>query len=142
MKIRSSFVSNSSSSSFIVIDNSGKYNIPDWSGILDVENREYGWGPERLDGIMDRITFSYLQAAYLQNKKLVKMLEDVIKENTKITQINWIANLDGDGLDYSYIDHQSCSTEDMNVEMFDSKDALKNFIFGTKSYIQLDNDNY
>ena len=142
MKIRSSFVSNSSSSSFIVIDDSGKYNIPDWSGILDVENGEYGWGPEKLYGIMDRITFSYLQAKYLDNQEWVNMLEEVIKENTKITQINWIANLDGDGLDYSYIDHQSCSTEDMNVEMFDSKDALKNFIFGTKSYIQLDNDNY
>jgi len=142
MKIRSSFVSNSSSSSFIVIDNSGKYNIPDWSGILDVENREYGWGPERLDGIMDRITFSYLQAAYLQNKKLVKMLEDVIKENTKITQINWLATLNHNEPDYSYIDHQSCSREGKNLEMFKNKEALKNFIFGTNSFIQLDNDNY
>jgi hypothetical protein len=69
MKKRSSFVSNSSSASFIIIG-SGKIEKPD---IIDSVLRvpgdlggetEFGWGPEDVSDIGSRINFAYLQSQY------------------------------------------------------------------------------
>lgn len=160
------FVSNSSSSSFVIIDaNRGYENIDD--SILEVDSnfgrRDFGWGPEKITDIGSRITFSWIQAMHMKedhdplveqilivkNESLnpyLNMLEEVIKENSNVKEIEWKISIEYDDNDkdkeWAYIDHQSSAEEGCNTEMFESKQKLKDFIFGKDSYIQLDNDNH
>jgi hypothetical protein len=159
MKMRNGFVSNSSSSSFVIIDASKGYvSLNEYGDTLhagSIGEIEFGWGPEKIEGIGARINWAYLQSRYanpeeedpllekahaavygVRNKHLV-MLEEVIKENSSIKEIDW-----GHVFEDGYIDHQSSAAEDRNMEIFDSKESLKDFIFGKDSYIQLDNDNH
>jgi len=148
MKSRSGFISNSSSSSFIYVCKSCQLNLP-VLGVYDYEifidntfgETEFGWGPKEIYDTGSKIIFSYLQAKYLSSPGYIEMLEDVIKEYYGVKEITWWL---GNGIDeegcYAYIDHQSIG--DDNLEMFDSRDTLIQFIFGPDSYISLDNDNY
>ena len=145
MKIRNGFVSNSSSSSFIVIG-SGTKIIPHCLGELFVPgdfggNTEFGWEVEMYDSFGDRLNFAYIQATY--NSEWLEMLEEVIKENMNVTSINWNITTKWDDKEkvHGYIDHQSSACDNRNVEMFDSKEDLCDFLFCTDSYIQGDNDN-
>ena len=151
MKIRSGFVSNSSSSSFIVIDNSGKYcSLPfdlD-NGLLVVGDNgccEFGWEETTYDSIYDRINFTYLQTDCGEDFNRLKMLEDVLKQQVKgLTKIIWNISYkypSKDGKIHGYIDHQSARCEGQNMEMFKSNETLRDFIFGRGSYIQGGNDN-
>ena len=148
MKIRKGFVSNSSSSSFIVIGNSGRMTIPDWGEKLIVDcnlgHCEFGWDVNDIYDIGSRIIFAYLQALDSGDKKdhRIEMLEEVIKDNTDVEEIEWKISSNWDDPNWGYIDHQSSACEGENVEMFDSYIDLKNFIFDDKSYIHTDNDNY
>lgn len=166
MKIRLGFVSNSSSSSFLVIDSSGKYDtLEDEHLIVDSSfgHTEFGWGPDDVTGIGSRIIFAYLQTQYnntedvdplLEQAMLVTrgytnewlfMLEEVIKENSNVKTIKWNVsdeyNQEESGKDWAYIDHASCASEGSNVEIFKDKMILKDFIFGSGSIIKLRNDN-
>lgn len=157
MKFRNGFVSNSSSSSFIVID-APSY-LPFCSDeehlVIDRDfgTYEFGWGPEDVKDMGARVIFSYVQATETKveldplleqaltvtrkdHNLLLDMLEEVIKENSNVKTIEW------DLSDDAYIDHQSHGNEGFNMEMFESKQSLKDFIFGSKSYIHLDNDNH
>lgn len=184
MKIRTGFVSNSSSSSFIVIGSYptnkdydyAKETILEATGCaiwdeLTLPNRdlgetEYGWQTTVYDGFGDRLNFcaiqiislrkdlkyidedksegkdtSYWESRIYKEKtpdELEEMLKKVIKEHTGYD----IVIVDGEGFNYSYIDHQSCATEGMNMEMFEDESKLESFIFGHGSCINNDNDNY
>jgi hypothetical protein len=71
------------------------------------------------------------------------MLEKVIKDNTKIEEIQWEVALDWDsGDNWGYIDHQSSAVEGENLEIFESEEVLRNFLFDVKSKVILDNDNH
>lgn len=117
MKIRQGFVSNSSSSSFVVIKNTGKFhNIIEnelycKSGILVVDgslgNLEFGWRNIIYDGFWDKLHFAYIQACYLNSDRMnydcynkkppfdqpsdsgLKMLEEVLKEELGVREIEW-----------------------------------------------------
>lgn len=139
MKQRLGFVSNSSSSSFVVIGSGDcsngikrvKSRIEDGIIIFGREGEtEFGWGPDTITDIFSRFNFAKLQAI---RSEWSEMLEKVIKDVTGCDSIMW----DVDG----YIDHQSAACEGSNIEIFDNEDTLKNFLFCEDSMIELDNDN-
>ncbi len=159
MKTRNGFVSNSSSSSFIVIGS----NIPDHvkereiaalkneihcGGVLHIKPKlgtyEFGWDEETYDDLFSKIIFCYLQARYFvgsdsekPDSEKMEMLERVLKAKAEVDAVHWFFEEDE-----GYIDHQSAAHEGQNLEMFESDEILSNFIFGGgASYIQGGNDN-
>lgn len=155
-KKRSDFVTNSSSSSYIVIapfNDRPKEKIPDSSihdGIYYIGKEgetEFGWGEYAVSGVHTRINFACLQSYYASNEKWQKMLFDAIYHNNpNIEQIVVMLDVnDDEELEetvWGYIDHQSSASEGENTEMFDDMDSLERFLFDINSYIQLDNDNH
>ena len=189
MKTRNDFVSNSSSSSFIIIANSGtdrtddiksdfmsykddwtSYPIPNTIG-----KHEFGWEWEDTNSFEGKLNFVGIQLLYLFIEKisnedrkyyrpytgkdfdrLYDMLKKVCKErfgfNVRLNPdiINTEIGFSEDRGGYYgfttlatgfYIDHQSASSEGSCMEMFDSEDALYNFLRFDESYIQGGNDN-
>ena len=189
MKIRQGFVSNSSSSSFIVIVNSGtdrtdeiksafmsykddwtSYPIPNTNG-----KHEFGWEWEDTDSFEGKLNFVGIQLLYLFLEKisnrereykrpytskdfdrLYDMLKRVCKErfgfnvmlNPDVINTDIGFSEDKGGYygfttlaDDYYIDHQSASSEGSCMEMFESEDALYDFLRFDESYIRGGNDN-
>lgn len=169
MKIRNGFVSNSSSSSFIVIEPlTGPIHVG--KCFVDDENRlvvdrhtgygEFGWEYETHHDFGSKLIFAFCQADYMLHpiyksdvtqetgKKWMDMLEKVVKDVLNVKEIIWNITTttkygeETEGRDRVYIDHQSASYEGENTEMFENEQTLKNFLFNPNSYIQTDNDNH
>lgn len=164
MKIRSGFVSNSSSSSFIVIGCKTKV-IPDHTSVLTVPDDfggklDFGWEVEDSFDFGSKLNFAYLQSQYLHDREddpllkqalevtqghsniQLKMIEDVLKEEMGVKEIVWNFTIDEYGdISEGSIDHQSAAGEGSNIEMFESKDALARFLFSPDSKIHTCNDN-
>jgi hypothetical protein len=158
MKIRTGFVSNSSSSSFLVISENPKTRISiSWpQKTIHIDDKfgttEFGWEDRRYYDFGSKLIFCYLQALYVDNQKWIKMIEKVLTDgkNSDMTEIQWDITIDrvkyknreeNSNLCYGYIDHQSNSTEGSNIEVFRSEEKLRDFLFNEQSHIQGGNDN-
>lgn len=150
MKIRQGFVSNSSSSSFVVIGNENpsfayfdKYKDQYITLGLDGET-EFGWDNVKYSGVDTRINFAYLQTSCGENKEWLQLLENTIMNYTGATSIDWRLTEEWDtnkGYVHGYIDHQSHTGEGKNTEIFENEEVLTRFLFSNDSYIQGGNDN-
>jgi hypothetical protein len=91
MKIRGGFVSNSSSSSFIVIDASSGFD--DAKHFISDENLwvtpaggeyEFGWDWTNYTSPADRVNFAVIQALSVNNSVWMEMIEKVVKDHTGV----------------------------------------------------------
>jgi hypothetical protein len=148
MKIRQGFVSNSSSSSFIVIVDAEITPTRELLGQTvypgEIGETEFGWQKCEYHDMWSKMNFAYLQALYkgryTEDNTWAEMLDKVVKEHLGADVIWAISDdFESDVVAYGYIDHESaCPT---NCEMFDSEEKLKSFLFNENSYIHNQNDN-
>ena len=157
MKIRNGFVSNSSSTSFIVIgtvknDDTIASLRKEWGNqeVLhvtpDLGRHHFGWERRTYTHFWDRVIFSWIQAKYVQSSypDWMEMLNDVLKDKLNVKQISWelsVVGNTGNYKDQCFIDHASASNEGRNTNMFENKQTLGMFLFSPSSYIQGGNVN-
>jgi len=112
----------------------------------DLGCHEFGWENTQYTSFWDKVMFAFIQADYMRkgHPNWLFQLEKALKDTLKVKNLIWGISTDyprPEGKKDAYIDHQSASTEGMNTEMFESDEAMMNFLFSTGSYIQGGNDN-
>jgi hypothetical protein len=131
MKNRKGFVSNSSSSSFIIISDSNLDSFVSPVNLLTGEY-EFGWEQDTFSDVASKLNFCFL----IGDESTRIMTEQVFFEHTGDFLVpEEIDNI----IEIGYIDHQSI--HDGNCKMFESKEKLKYFLFNRDSHIETDNDN-
>lgn len=139
MKTRNGFVSNSSSSSFVIIAEGGHQEpTPNWamSRVLhlgdSVGETEFGWGPETIRGLGSRLNLAWILSENDSDRRYE--LEKALRERfPNIKEVEFHST-------YPYVDHQSFDS--MSDDVFRDEESLRNFLFLTGSEIHLDNDNH
>jgi len=151
VKVRNGFVSNSSSSSFVV-SGPGKMILKNalvgTTYVIGAKGkREFGWEEDKTSDFDSKVNWAALQAMYATDDYLLEMrmymLENVIKEHTGAVHVDIVLQKDKyDEPGYGCIDHQSTSREnEYFLEIFESEQELKEFLFCPKNYVQGGNDN-
>jgi hypothetical protein len=156
MKIRKCLVANSSSTSHIIFSNDINLTIPNWDIEITLGNDfgkiEFGWGPDEITDFESKLNFAFLQFFEASNKDHTyikyehpetwfNMLIEVLKE-VGVEEVN-ASELYKMYREYdAYIDHASSAVEGQNIEIFESKEKLKDFLFNKNTKLILDNDNY
>lgn len=163
MKIRNGFVSNSSSSSFIVIKPVGNNSEEEQTmeflkgfscnddGVFVPFSQgkcKFGWDDIKYTNSVDKLNWACLQAyyakLYLKDNEPIALLKKLFKQNgMKFRGLSHNELKDFNRCTDAYIDHQSTVFEDKTMmEIFESMTALKNFLFCKDSFVNTGNDNY
>ena len=152
MKKRCGYVSNSSSSSFVVVpDNitpSDKdYNdiaivFPfsrdsEWEGFMDGEIK-FGWQDREYHDTASKWNWLVLQAFY-GGQKYMGIIDEYVASVCPKTSVNWSAVEKADDQIRAYIDHQSVDAEGTFEAV--EKIGITEFLLNEKCYIQNGNDN-
>lgn len=170
MKVRNGFVSNSSSSSFVVYGRDSAKLIKEmptnlytrvweiWADrdipimtlpFADAE-LEFGWQFEQYHNIKDRFNFVVAMLISMKEEERYEykeMLQKVLRKHmshNEYLQIRYDYNYffwDSTTNDLLSIDHQSAWGEGSNRELFENEKNLEDFIFNEDSFIQCGNDN-
>lgn len=169
MKARLDFVSNSSSSSFIVISDRGSFmkkfeniyseiTVPNESGEM-----YFGWQTEKYYDFWSKINWCAIiihsladqekyekssekleieiKKPWFKSSQMKKMLKKVCKERLGI-DISVVMPIDEDGYPRASIDHQSNVGESPeNARMFTDEKMLYDFLANDHSYVDNSNDN-
>jgi len=158
MKIRVGYVSNSSSSSFVVISK----NKADADTVeahfetlkqhcdknvfdpFSVGEKKFGWQTVKYNDFFDKLNWAFLQAfyasEYCKKQEPLSLLDKLFAEADLFFDWSEINELKKS--DHAYIDHQSsCRDDEDQLHIFTSMSALKAFLFNKDSYIQCGNDN-
>jgi hypothetical protein len=149
MKTREGFVSNSSSSSFIIIGDLVELDSLEnrlEHGVLNVGHgqpgeTEFGWGPDTVRGLDSRLNLAFILArdyreGGAQQDALMKIDRAIQRRHPEY--LYTVQDWEGE---WSYADHQSAV--DIADELFgDDEEPLFRFLFSKRSYIELDNDNH
>lgn len=160
MKIQQGFVSNSSSSSFIVISDKGNeenLKLPDWCENITPfvkGKRTFGWENEKCNDFFTKLNwvilqlrnkytdfdyknleYSYYEKEYKEEyEKIKKIILEKCNLNLVYIPLKEMKDIE------AYIDHQSTFPENEN-NLPETKNDLENFLFNEESYIQGGNDN-
>ena len=140
MKIRIGFVSNSSSTSFVVIGRSGTLEMPSGDNERICVTGSYQFGRSGYTRhTKGRIAFAWMQAQYQKRDDWITMIKEVVKKVTGL-ELACLVDPFADHCvsSYSYIDHQSIGESN---EIFSSIDELKAFLFDKDSCIKMGDDN-
>ncbi len=143
---RSVFETNSSSCHSISLSSGDAYDSisPNEDGVIVVDDHEFGWEQEIYSYPEARLNYAYIYAMDWSGEKkgdFLAILKDVVKGHTGATDVVHRKTDRKWGYDYGYIDHQSVECGELDY-LFTDPALLKNFVFGSGSYIETDNDNH
>lgn len=157
MKTRNGFVSNSSSSSFILVCHEGELHVPIvWNKVLNIPRSNYAetdfnGGEGKIFDFDSKLNFIVLQAIYADDQEKIDFVNKVLLDYLgKDIEIRW--NLTTDYFDMitedvpshmviGSIDHQSILHNDENMDqLFESEENLKQFLFNPGSYLEMGRD--
>ena len=121
------FETNSSSTHSISISNEVELLdsiTPGDGGYIVLTGGEFGWAWVRFNDAFTKA--NYCAVDQKSNEENIKMLIEVIKEQTGAKDVILNFTDSYDGPNWSYIDHDSAGT---SHKVFENKETLKNFIF-------------
>lgn len=105
-------------------------------GCVRIKPMEFGWERERYYEPEEKASYAMAYAANRPSGECLEMLDQVIKEQTGSKTVYFGED---NCRNFGYIDHQSA---DVCARAFESKEALKEFLFNPDSYVETDNDNH